>query len=378
MLVPVAGPGLVDALAAALDGGPAVLPVPPDAASRRRLEAVMRPDVPLEVPVALVVPTSGSTGEPKGAMLPAAALLASARSTLDRLGGPGAWLLALPTTHIAGIQVLVRSLVAGVAPVSLDLSAGFSCAAFAASAATVDGARRYTALVPTQLVRLLDDGGAGLAALCSFDAVLVGGAATPPSLLGRTLDAGVRVVTTYGSSETSGGCVYDGVPLSGVSVTPDATGRLTVGGPVVFSGYRLRPDLTAVSLVDGRYVTNDLGSVVDGLVSVQGRADDVIVTGGEKVAPAAVEAALAGHPGVREVAVTGVPDPEWGARVVAVVVPADPASPPTLESLRAQVSRELGRRAAPSGLVVVDDLPRLALGKIDRTALRRLTSRQED
>jgi O-succinylbenzoic acid--CoA ligase len=163
--------------------------------------------------------------------------------------------------------------------------------------------------------------------------------------------------------------VYDGVPLSGVSVASDHSGRLVVGGPVVFSGYRLRPDLTAESLVDGRYVTPDLGSVVDGRVSVLGRADDVIVTGGEKVAPAAVEAALAGHPGVREVAVTGVPDPEWGARVVAVVVPAGPVE---LGALRDHVAATLGRHAAPSRLVLVDDLPRLALGKIDRAALRRL------
>ena len=371
MLVPAAGPGLVDALAAALDGGPAVLPVPSDAVARQRLEAAMRLDVPLEVPAAVVVPTSGSTGEPKGAMLPAAALLASARSTLDRLGGPGTWLLALPTTHIAGIQVLVRSLVAGIPAVTLDLSSGFSPAAFAA--ATVDGPRRYTALVPTQLVRLLSEGGPALDALRSFDAVLIGGAATPPSLLDRSRAAGVRVVTTYGSSETSGGCVYDGVPLSGVDVDLDPSGRLTVGGPVVFAGYRLRPELTAASLVDGRYVTNDLGSVSGGRVTVLGRVDDLIVTGGEKVAPAAVEASLAGYPGVREIAVTGVPDPEWGSRVVAVVVPAGPVE---LADLRAHVAATLGRHAAPSRLVLVDHLPRLALGKIDRSALRRLT--QED
>jgi O-succinylbenzoic acid--CoA ligase len=374
LLRPVAaGPALLDALAAALDGGAAVLPVPADPALRARLEAALRPDLPLEVPAAVVVPTSGSTGEPKGALLTAAALLASSRATLDHLGGPGTWLLALPATHIAGIQVLVRSLVAGTVPVPLDLSGGFSPAAFAAAASTVDGPRRYTALVPTQLVRILEDGGAGLAALAEFDAVLLGGAATPEPLRLRALDAGVRVVTTYGSSETSGGCVYDGVPLSGVDVAVDAAGRLTVGGPTLFSGYRLRLDLTAASLVDGRYVTNDLGSVVDGRVSVLGRADDMIVTGGEKVAPAAVETVLSGHPGVREIAVVGVPDPEWGQRVVAVVV-----GDLTLESARSRVAAVLGRRAAPSRVVVVDDLPRLALGKIDRAAVLRLASNEED
>jgi O-succinylbenzoic acid--CoA ligase len=374
LLSPVAaGPALLDALAAALTGGPAVLPVPGSGPERARLEAALRPDLPLEVPAAVVVPTSGSTGEPKGALLTAAALLASSRATLDHLGGPGRWLLALPTTHIAGIQVLVRSLVAGTTPVSLDLSGGFSPDAFAAVASTVDGPRRYTALVPTQLVRLLEDGGAGLRALASFDAVLLGGAATPPALLARAADAGVAVVTTYGSSETSGGCVYDGVPLSGVDVAVDVAGRLTIGGPTLFSGYRLRPDLTSSALVSGRYVTNDLGSVADGRVTVLGRADDMIVTGGEKVAPLAVEAALAAHPGVREVAVVGIADPEWGQRVVAVVV-----GDATLESVREHVASTLGRRSAPSRLVVVDDLPRLALGKIDRAAVRLLAARQTE
>jgi O-succinylbenzoic acid--CoA ligase len=145
---------------------------------------------------------------------------------------------------------------------------------------------------------------------------------------------------------------------------------------VVFAGYRLRPDLTAASLVAGRYLTNDLGSVVDGRVTVLGRADDVIISGGENIAPAAVEAVLSGHPGVREVAVVGVPDAEWGARVVAVVVPADEV--PSLESLRTHVAASLGRRAAPARLVVVADLPRLALGKIDRTALRTLAARETE
>jgi O-succinylbenzoic acid--CoA ligase len=375
-LRPVAGPALLDALASALDGGPAVLPVPDSAGERARLEAVLRPDLPLEAPAAVVVPTSGSTGEPKGALLPASALLASSHATLDRLGGPGTWLLALPATHIAGIQVLVRSIVAGTTPVSLDLAGGFTSGGFARAASDVEGARRYTALVPTQLVRLLSAGGAGLKALLSFDAVLVGGAATSPALLAQAVDAGVRVVTTYGMSETCGGCVYDGVPLAGVSVATDDTGRLTVGGPVVFAGYRLRPDLTAASLVDGRYLTNDLGSIVDGRVTVFGRADDVIVSGGENIAPAAVEAALSGHPGVREVAVVGVPDAVWGAQVVAVVVPADEV--PSLESLRTHVAASLGRRAAPARLVVVADLPRLALGKIDRTAVRTLAARETE
>jgi o-succinylbenzoate---CoA ligase len=375
-LRPVPATDLAGPLAEALAGGDAVLPLPADPALRDRLLAALRPDLPLETPAAVVVPTSGSTGEPKGALLAAGALLASARATLDRLGGDGQWLLALPATHIAGVQVLIRSLVAGLEPVTLDLSAGFSADGFAGASARLDGPRRYTALVPTQLVRLLDAGGPGLAALASFDAVLVGGAATPSSVLDRARAAGVRVVTTYGSSETAGGCVYDGVPLAGVSVTTDTTGRLTIGGPTVFAGYRLRPELTAEALVDGRYVTNDLGAVApDGSVTVLGRADDMIVTGGEKVAPAAVEATLAGHPAIREAAVVGLADPEWGQRVVAVVVPRGAA--PSLADVRDHVAAALGRRCAPARLVVVDELPRPAPGKIDRAAVRRLAAEGE-
>ena len=185
---------------------------------------------------AVVIATSGSTGEPKLVALSGAALRASARATEARLGGPGRWLLALPAEHVAGIQVIVRALLAGAPPVVMDLRTGFRPDAFAAATAALGPGRRYTSLVPTQLRRILDAEGA-VAALRSYAAVLVGGAALDPATRERALAAGVRVVTTYGMSETAGGCVYDGVPLDGVTVELDEDGRILLGGPTLASGY---------------------------------------------------------------------------------------------------------------------------------------------
>ena len=354
-----AAPATLERVAAALDGsGPALLP-----STDPRVLSALRPDEPLESEeVAVVAPTSGSTGEPKGALLMAANLHASAAGTADRSGGHGQWLLALPTTHVGGLQVLVRSALAGTEPV--ELTGPTTVEAFEAATARLTGARRYVSLVPTQLRRLL-----GSPALLAYDAVLLGGAAAPADLLARALDAGVRVITTYGMSETSGGCVYDGLPLPGVVVdAPD--GRVRIAGPVVALGYRLRPDLTATAFADG-FRTDDLGEVgPDGRLVVHGRADDVVVTGGEKVAPAAVEAVLARHPAVAEVAVIGVPDAEWGARVVAVVV-LRAGAVLTLEQARAHVAAVLPRPAAPRELRVVEALPLLPSGKIDRMGLLR-------
>ena len=359
------------ALAAALDGaGPALLPLP-TGGGRGALLAALDPAQPLEGDdVALVVPTSGSTGEPKGAMLTAAALRHSARATHDRLGGPGQWLLALPVIHVAGLTVLVRSLEARTRPEVLDLYGGFSVSAFvAATARLAPGVRHYTALVPTQLRRLLDAG----ADLSTYDGVLVGGAALSPSLHRTAVEAGVRIVTTYGMSETCGGCVYDGEPLDGVTVRLRDDGRVEIGGPVVFAGYRLRPDLTAAALVDGRHVTQDLGRwSADGRLEVLGRADDVIVSGGVNVPAALVERVVAGHPGVAACAVVGRPDPEWGERVVAVVQPVDWSSAPDVESLRAFAADALEPAALPREVVTLGLLPVLDSGKPDKVAVRTL------
>jgi O-succinylbenzoic acid--CoA ligase len=354
------GPELVDALSAAVDGsGPPVLPLPAGAEGER-LRAALRPDLPVEDGTALVVPTSGSTGDPKGVLLTAAALEASAAATERRLGGPGRWLLALPVTHIAGLQVVLRALRAGSPPVAE--------ADFVTGTAALGPGRRYTSLVPTQLRRLLAAGPATLDALRSYAAVLLGGATPPQALVAAAREAGVSVVVTYGMTETCGGCVYDGVPLDGVTADLAGDGRIRLAGPVLASGYRLRPELTREAFVDGWFVTGDLGRFdPDGRMVVLGRADDLVITGGEKVAPAAVEAALAEHPSVVDVAVLGVPDEEWGERVVAVAVLSGPL---TLAEARAHVVARVSPVAAPHELRVVDALPLLPSGKPDREALR--------
>jgi len=377
-----AGGRLLARLAAALDGsGPAVLPL--DAGlPRERLASILDAFAPgaVETPdglarrpggrpvspqAAVVIATSGSTGQPKGVELSAAALTHSARASLDRAGAaPGdRWLLCLPATHIAGIQVLVRSLVAGTEPV---IAGRLGPAAFEGSGCA------HVAIVPTQLRRLLAAGGTPATWADAFTSVLLGGAAAPAGLLAAARRAGIPVITTYGMSETCGGCVYDGVPLDGVTVATGDDGRIRITGPVLFSGYRLRPDLTAAALADGWFTTSDLGLVsAAGQVTVRGRADNVINTGGEKVVAGEVASVLETHPGVREAVVIGRPDKEWGERVTAVIVPGDPAQPPTLDLLSRHVRERLPRYAAPRELVLLEALPMLPSGKPDLEVLRR-------
>jgi O-succinylbenzoic acid--CoA ligase len=379
-----AGGRLLGALEAALDGsGPAILPLDEDL-PRARLDALIRAfrpdaietadgvtrlshpdgaDQELPPDVAVLIATSGSTGLPKGTQLTAAALTASARASLDRLGAaPGErWLCCLPASHVAGLQVLVRSLLAGADPV---LASGrLTAAGLAASGCA------YASLVPAQLRRLTAEG----ADLTALRAILLGGSAVPPGLLAAAAAAGGRVVTTYGMSETCGGCVYDGEPLDGVRVAVGGDSRIRIAGPVLFSGYRLRPDLTAAARDGDWFVTSDLGSVgPDGRLSVRGRADGVIITGGENVVADEVARVLAGCPGVGEAAVVGRPDPRWGELVTAVVVPADPARPPALAALRAAVREVLPAAAAPRALVITARLPMLASGKPDLRELARM------
>ncbi|WP_426593094.1 o-succinylbenzoate--CoA ligase [Cellulomonas sp. McL0617] len=325
---------------------------------------------PVADEVALVVRTSGSTGEPRGVLLSATALRASGAATADRLSGAGQWLLALPLQHVAGLQVLVRSVLAGTRPVVVP-DGPFRAPAFVETTALLGSGPRYTSLVPTQLVRLLEDPD-GTAALRTFDAVLVGGAATGAGVLDRARAAGVAVVTTYGMSETCGGCVYDGVPLAGVDVRIDDAGRVLLAGPVLAEGYADGVEEPFVH-VDGRrwMRTSDLGTWTDGRLTVLGRADDVLVSGGTKVSPQAVEAAL--EP-LGEAVVVGLPDDEWGQVVVAVVVPR-PGAAPTLADARAAVTAHLGAAHAPRHLVVTDSLPLRGPGKIDRQAATELARR---
>lgn len=350
---------LTQALAAALDGGPAVLPV-----SDPALRDAMAPDEPVEPGTAVIIATSGSTGAPKGVLLSAKALTASATATHARLGGPGHWLLATPANYIGGLQVLVRSLLAGTSPAVL--LGPFRPEGFAYAAASVlrsDGPR-YTALVPTQLVRLLDEGGPGLEAAKAFDAIIIGAAATSPRLRARAEEAGVRIVPAYGMSETASGCVYDGVPLDGVRVEVEDE-RIRIAGDVLAHGYRRQP---SEAFSGGWFVTSDRGLIhPDGRLEVLGRADDVINTGGVKVSAAAIERVLAAQPEVRDACVAGIPDPEWGEAVSALVVPLTGTTP---DHLIAAVRAGLGPAATPKHVIFTDALPLRGPGKIDRTAVR--------
>ena len=361
---------LASALAAALHDGPVVAPLPPDPVERRRALAVLRPDRPVVEPdAAVVITTSGSTGRPKAAVLSRAAIQASVAASHNRLGGRGDWALALPGHYIAGLMVLARTVVAGTRawPVRTDLRD------LPAAAAELSG-RRYLALVPTQLARARHDPRVW-AALATFHAVLVGGGRAGAGLLADARTSGIPVVWTYGMSETCGGCVYDGRPLDGAEVVVADDGQIQIGGPVLSSGYRLRPELTRSSLVNGRLATADRGRWVDGRLEVLGRLDAVVITGGLNVDLSAVEALVQEWAGRTrsDAVVVGVPDAEWGTKIVAVT---DGSG--DLTGLQQFVRRSLPAYAAPRALVRLKQLPRLASGKPDRTAIAALVIRGTD
>lgn len=416
------------------------------------------------VGVDMVLRTSGSTtGTGKLVGVSMDALVASARATHKRLGGPGIWVLALPAYHAAGVQVLVRAAVAGthvfnaykeggfdpqhlaqvidaacVAAADCDAGSSFDDDAVSSCAGGVGGEAEgalaaddsgracpvYTSLVPTQLRRALDDEQLR-GALARLDAVLIGGAAADAQLLEQAKAAGIRVVTTYGMSETCGGCVYDGQPLPGVSMDVDqATGAIWLSGPMLATGYLgdeertrrcfvSRPQAhcgggtigagetasaaeSAEAGVGGPgagsdagageparrwFITSDRGHIVDGRLQVLGRLDDVIISGGIKVEPGPIEALLALNPLVSECAVVGLPDLQWGQVVTAVVVP---ASMPglgrvdegaILAQIRVYLEQKLSGAQCPKQVLLADALPYKGIGKVDRRALAQSLAR---
>jgi len=347
------------ALRDALAGGPAILPGRP------------RTELPEAVDqrVAVVIETSGSTGVPKRVALSADALLASAAASESSLGGPGQWMLALPTHYIAGINVLVRSLAAGFEPVYFG-SGHFDATEFAEASRTMDGPLRFTSLVPAQLARVVDaadDDLDLLAAMRRFDRILVGGQATPPALLARAIELGLNVTRTYGSSETSGGCVYDGIPIGTVEARI-VDGQVELAGPVLADGYLGDPATTeaAFAMHGGVrwYRTGDAGEVVGSALRVTGRLDNVIISGGEKVSLDAIERVVHAIDGLADAVAVGSPSEEWGE--VPVVFTSGHA---TLAVVKAAVIATLGRASAPVALVRVESVPQLPNGKPDRRAL---------
>lgn len=357
------GEEFIAALESVWSDGNAVLPLDPTAPppARDAVLSAMGQDQPVDSDVALVIATSGSTGEPKGVELTHAALEAANHAVHARIGREpdDVWLSCLPWHHVGGLQVMLRARRFGI---PLVVHERFEVARFASAEATL------TSLVPTQLATLLDDG----VDLRRFRVILLGGGAASDDLLDRAREVGAAIVTTYGMSETAGGCVYDGVPLDGVEIGIRPDGRISLRGPMVMKGYRRRPDLTGEAFDNGWLVTNDLGEVgADGRLRVLSRIDDVIITGGENVVAGEVARELRRHAAIADAEVVGLPDERWGQRVVAVVV-SRVEPPPSLAELREWCRAALPPPALPRGLVVVAAMPRLSTGKADRLALRRI------
>lgn len=374
-------PGAVlDALRVALAGGPALAP---------RTDDRVPADLPRRVSqvVSLVVETSGSSGRPKRVALSSDAVLAGAAAADGALAGPGRWVLALPAHYVAGLNVLVRSITAGTEPVLLA-PGHFDVRAFVEAAAGLEHPVRYSSLVPAQLSVALDAAEADPAVadvLRRFDALLVGGQATPGPLVERARRLGVTLVRTYGASETSGGCVYDGVPVGRTRVEV-VDGQVELSGPSLAEGYLDDPERTEAAFTsrDGRrwYRTGDAGTVSpDGVLTVTGRLDDVIVSGGEKVSLGVVERVVREQPGYGDAVVVRAAHDRWGEVPVVVTATAPPASSAPgapvadeLSALRAAVAAVAGRAAAPDRVVHVEALPLLASGKPDRVGLTRFAS----
>lgn len=392
-------------LSQVLDGRSSILPVPaadsPDAGASDELKKVMRAGEPVEAGT-LVATTSGSTGTPKGALLSAANLRSSARATEQVLRKklkvePGPWLLALPAHHIAGLQVILRGMMAGFTPVAttaLIEGTGFSVSGFAADAAALK--KRFphedlhTSLVPPQVHSLLESE-EGIEALKLFGAVLIGGAALGDKARQQLDEAGVNYVLTYGSSETSGGMVYDGQALPGATVSiedadANGAGRIVLEGPMVARGYRNKDEDCFPEL--GVYRTSDIGALDGDTLQVLGRADGAINTGGVKVLPEQSENATRSHAvvdgeAITEVCVSGVSDEHWGEAVVAVLrtAGAEASGEPVevTDAVRSSM-REAGCAdyLIPRRAFAVAELPKTGPGKLDRIAIAELARQAVD
>lgn len=389
-----AGPRLaLPALKAALDGsGPAIAPLPDGPPQLLNLiRTAIKPDdssYPLESnDIALVAATSGSTGLPRGVLITQGALYASAHAFANRFGKDARWVLSVPAHRIAGIMVMVRAHLLG-NPYEVDPSIGgfkpFNAVTFAATTMSakrksdIDGRPMMVSLVPTQIARLIESGSVGIEALQSFEVVLSGAAATPQPLLEKMREYGIKVSISYGMTETCGGCVFDGRPLDGVNIslgTKDDVepGRISISGPVVASGYRLRRDLNSVTFIDGRLVTHDVGKLdSQDLLHVLGRLDDVVTVGGVNVALSAVEALIRHHRDIEDVAVIDVYDELWGSLPMAYVVlrNANVDTPTLTTAIQDAIAQRIGRAATPRTIHFVDALPMLDSGKVDRLNLR--------
>lgn len=368
---------LIAALDDALQGGAPVLPVGPNLSEA---EVLQLQQSGLPAGTAVVVRTSGSTGIPKAVALSALALESSAHATHERFGGAGQWLVTLPTHLISGLQMLVRSRIAGTEPVFYD--GGFDPASFIAAAATMDHERRYASLVPVQLARLFehvqgDDEAAEV--LRSFAAVLVGGQATSLALRQQAHELGVNLRRSYGMSETAGGCVYDGVEIGDTRVRV-REGEVQLAGSCLALGYVGNEALTRDRFIveqgsDGSesrwYRTGDAGDLLGGMLTVTGRLDRVIISGGVNVSLDEVERVVQELPGWRHTVALSAPHQEWGERVTLVRENDQGSGETEFDRVREIVKAKLGPAAEPLWVNETDYLPRLSGGKPDFAAIEQ-------
>ena len=371
-------PAFVATLDAVLHGGAAPIGLVPagSAPHERAMAAAVEADAPVAGDAAgVILATSGSTGEPRGVVLSRSALRAAARVSMIPIGPAGLWLSALPITSIGGLMSVVRSVEAGVEPVAWPGIGGaeqFTAESFAAVAnETIQrahslGVPAYTSLVPTQLTRILRSV-AATQTLADFDRVLVGGAALSPRTRAIAQDRGVKITATYGATETCGGVIYDGYPLTEVDVAITDAGTIAIGGPTLALGYRFRPDLDQEHFSDGRFLTADLGHWSHGRLEVLGRRDSMIKVGGVKVSTTGITEVLLTHPRVLDALTVAIPDAEWGLVPIVYVVPDDPipdgALPAFQNELVELVGERHGRAARPRRILVGDTLPQLPSGK---------------
>ena len=315
--------------------------------------------------VSAVVVTSGTAAEAKAVELTFAGMRAAAEATHEVIGiePDDRWLAAVPLHHVAGLAIVARSWVTGIPLTVLDR---FTPQAVAEAA----GLCTLVAVVPTMLARTLD----AYAPMDRFRTILLGGGPIPTDLWRRAQNASAPVVTTYGMTETWGGVVYDGRPLPGVAVDLDEDGEILLDGPMLMRGYRHDAEATEAAFTDdGWFRTGDVGTFLgNGELRVMDRKKDLVITGGVNVSPSAVEDALHDLPSIAEVCVAANPDPTWGERVVAYVVPADASAPPSLEDLQHHVRDRLSNPELPRRLVLVDEIPRNANGKPLRRLLMRV------
>jgi O-succinylbenzoic acid--CoA ligase len=314
--------------------------------------------------IAAIVESSGSTGTPKRISISTNALLHAARAGQERLGPQGQWLLALPINFIAGQQVLVRSLLADAQPVIMNTAMPFTADAFLRSTLLMSHENRYTSLVPFQLAKLVAQAQSDevlLAALRSFRAIVVGGQSTPSELREKAIDLGLKVIISYGMTETAGGCVFDGIPLDGVrlKIAPDS--RLLISGK------------TLAEDQDDWIFTNDLAELsADGKLNIIGRADRVIISGGLKLSLERVEYLGSELAGVEEIAAVSLPDQSFGERVGIAYI----GSPEVADDIANQLAHLLGPAGKPVRVIRVDKLPKLLTGKTDNRLVAQLFSQE--